>query len=180
MRHRRLAVPDVILLETERFGGERGFFSVIYNEQSFNEVGRKVAFVQDNQSRSMRNVIRGLHYQVERPQEKLIWVLSGAVFDVAVDLRISSPTYGKWVGEVLSAENGRQLWIPAGFAHGFLAMSEIADLTYKVTSYWSPSDERCIRWDDPALAVDWPMTGPAIVSTKDQGGDLLKTATSFA
>lgn len=180
MHHRRLAIPEVILIEFERFKDERGFFSVTFNEAQFCEtIGKSIRFVQDNHSGSVRNVIRGLHYQVENPQGKLIRVVTGAVFDVAVDLRSNSPTYGRWVGELLTAKNNRQLWIPEGFAHGFMAVSEFAELCYKVTTFWSPAHERCILWNDPSLAISWPLSGPALLSEKDRCGEKFATATAL-
>jgi dTDP-4-dehydrorhamnose 3,5-epimerase len=178
--HKRLSIPDVVLLQPKRFFDERGYFTVTYNKAELSEiVGRNVEFVQDNESQSIENVLRGLHYQLASAQDKLVRVTSGEIFDVAVDLRIGSQTYGRWVGEILSEENGNQLWIPKGFAHGFLALSRIAKVSYKVTNYWSPDDERCIRWDDPDLSVDWPKTGAPIVSEKDRAGNLLAEAECF-
>lgn len=180
MRHRRLAIPDVMLIEFERFQDERGFFSVTFNDVQFCEiVGKKTQFVQDNHSGSVRNVVRGLHYQTKQPQGKLIRVVAGAVFDVAVDLRSASPTYGRWVGELLTASNNHQLWIPEGFAHGFVAVSEFAELCYKVTRPWSPLHERCILWNDPSLAISWPLSGPALLSEKDRSGEGFETVTAF-
>jgi len=169
------AIPDVLLLEPKVFGDERGFFFESFNERRFTEaVGQMVSFVQDNHSRSRRGVLRGLHYQLPpHAQGKLVRVTTGEVFDVAVDLRRGSPTFGKWVGEVLSAQNHRQLWIPPGFAHAFLVLSETADFLYKTTDYYAPSAERCIRWDDPTLAITWPFDGAPSLSPKDaQGVDL--------
>ena len=148
--------------------------------RDFNEaIGRTVTFVQDNHSLSMRHVLRGLHYQIEQPQAKLIRVVSGAVFDVAVDLRRSSPTYGLWVADTLSAENRKQMWIPEGFAHGFVVISDTAELLYKTTDYYAPGHERCIAWNDPSLGIDWPLAGQPVLSAKDQHGALLSNAEVF-
>lgn len=167
-------ISDVLLIEPKVFGDERGFFMESFNQQKWEEsTGLGTNFVQDNHSRSTRGVLRGLHYQVApKAQGKLVRVVSGEVFDVAVDIRKGSPTYGKWVGELLSAENHRQLWIPAGLAHGFVVLSETADFLYKATDYYSPEHERCIRWDDPDLAVAWPLDEglEPVVSAKDQEG----------
>ncbi|VVD61328.1 dTDP-4-dehydrorhamnose 3,5-epimerase [Pandoraea capi] len=168
------ALPDVMLVEPKVFGDSRGYFFESFNQRNFNEaLGQTHTFVQDNQSSSVRGVLRGLHYQVRQPQGKLVRVLSGEIYDVAVDLRQGSPTFGKWGGEVLSAENKKQLWIPAGFAHGFVVTSETAEVLYKTTDYWAPQFERCIRWDDPTLAIPWPLDGiTPIVSDKDRQGML--------
>ena len=166
-------IDGVLILAPKVFGDSRGFFFESFNQRVFDEaVGRPVAFVQDNHSRSGRNVLRGLHYQVQRPQGKLVRVVAGSVLDVAVDIRRESPTFGRWVGVELSAENKRQLWIPPGLAHGFVVRSESADFLYKTTDYWFPEHERCIRWDDPDLAIDWGLTEPPLVSTKDAAGAL--------
>lgn len=176
-----LAIPEVILFEPRVFGDDRGYFFESFNQRVFDEaVGRRVNFVQDNHSRSARNVLRGLHYQIQQPQGKLVRVVAGSVFDVAVDLRRSSPTYGKWVGEILSAENKRQLWVPEGFAHGFVVLSESADFLYKTTDYYSPEHERCIAWNDPALAIDWPIGAAPVVSAKDAQGKSFESAQSFS
>jgi len=169
------AIPDVLVMEPKVFGDERGFFFESFNRRAFAAaVGRDADFVQDNHSRSARGVLRGLHYQIEQAQGKLVRVVSGAVFDVAVDIRRSSPTFGKWVGEILSAENKRMLWVPEGFAHGFLVLSETADFLYKTTDYYAPAAERSIAWDDPTLAVQWPLhelRGAAVqLSAKDKVG----------
>lgn len=154
------AIADVVMLEPQVFGDARGFFMESYNRRRFTELtGCDVDFVQDNHSRSTRGVLRGLHYQIRQPQGKLVRVAEGAVFDVAVDLRRHSPSFGRWVGAVLSAENQRQMWVPPGFAHGFLVLSDSADFLYKTTDYYAPEHERCIAWNDPALAVDWPLEG---------------------
>ncbi len=176
------ALPEVLILEPRVFGDERGFFLESYNARVFREAtGLDVAFVQDNHSRSARNVLRGIHYQVVRPQGKLVRVVTGAVFDVAVDLRRSSPDFGRWVGVELSAENHRQMWIPPGFGHGFLVLSEFADFLYKTTDYWIAEYDRAVRWDDPALAIEWPGGGAGpIVSSKDAGAPLLDVAEVFS
>ena len=155
-------IPDVLVIEPKVFGDERGFFMESFNQKAFDEaVGRHVAFVQDNHSRSVKGVLRGLHYQIEQPQGKLVRVTSGVVFDVAVDIRKSSGTFGQWVGVELSADNHRQLWVPEGFAHGFLVLSETADFLYKSTAFYSPAHERCIVWSDPRIGIAWPETGAA-------------------
>jgi dTDP-4-dehydrorhamnose 3,5-epimerase len=181
MQVRPTAIPDVLVVEPRVFGDARGFFFESFNQKKLEAaLGRAVAFVQDNHSLSARNVLRGLHYQLPRPQGKLVRVVRGEVFDVAVDLRRGSPTCGRWVGEVLSAENKRQLWIPEGFAHGFLVRSDEAEFLYKTTDYWHPEHERCIRWDDPTLAIRWPLEGASpIVSAKDAGGASLADAALF-
>lgn len=172
MQITRLAIPDVLHIVPRSFDDERGFFYESFRQDLFDAaVGRSVAFVQDNHSGSAGNVLRGLHYQVRQAQGKLVRVVSGSVFDVAVDLRRSSPTFGHWVGEVLSAENRAQMWIPEGFAHGFIVLSASAETVYKTTDYYAPEHERCIAWDDPHLAIGWPRTVVApIVSTKDRQG----------
>lgn len=175
-----LAIPEVILFEPKVFGDERGFFFESFNQARFEEaVGRSVSFVQDNHSRSVRNVLRGLHYQIQQAQGKLVRVVHGEVFDVAVDLRRSSPTFGKWVGAVLSAENKKQLWVPEGFGHGFVVLSESADFLYKTTDYYAPQHERCIIWNDPDLAIEWPMEGEPVLSAKDQQGVAFAQADVF-
>ncbi len=178
MKATRLSIPDVLLLEPKVFGDERGFFFESYNRHSFREAtGIDVDFVQDNHSRSVKGVLRGLHYQLPpKAQGKLVRVVFGEVFDVAVDIRKGSPTFGKWVGEVLSAENKRQMWIPSGFAHGFVTLSESAEFLYKTTDYYSPQHERCIRWDDAAIGVAWPLTGAPTLSGKDAVGAMLSNA----
>jgi dTDP-4-dehydrorhamnose 3,5-epimerase len=165
-------IADVLILEPRVFGDTRGFFFESFNQKQFDAaVGAHHQFVQDNHSRSGKGVLRGLHYQVQQPQGKLVRVTVGAVWDVAVDIRPQSPTFGQWVGLELSAENQRQLWIPPGLAHGFLVLSETADFLYKTTDYYAPAHERCIRWDDPTLAVAWPDVGvPPSLSAKDQQG----------
>jgi len=174
-------IPEVLIIEPQVFGDERGFFFESFNRRQFTEmIGRDVDFVQDNHSRSVKNVLRGLHYQIQQPQGKLVRVVQGAVFDVAVDIRKSSPTFGRWVGEVLSAENKRQLWIPAGFAHGFVVISENAEFLYKTTDYYAPAYERCIRWNDPTLQIKWPQGIQPILSDKDASGALFTAAEVFA
>ena len=181
MNATRLAIPDVILIEPRVFGDDRGFFFESFNQARFDEaVGRPVNFVQDNHSRSVKNVLRGLHYQIQQPQGKLVRVVAGEVFDVAVDLRRSSPTFGQWVGAVLSAENKHQLWVPEGFGHGFVVLSDHAEFLYKTTDYYAPQFERCLRWNDPALAIDWRIQGEPVLSAKDAQGLLLADADTFA
>ena len=175
------AIPDVLVLEPRVFEDNRGFFLESYNQKRFDDaVGRNVHFLQDNHSRSVRHVLRGLHYQIHQPQGKLVHVIAGEVFDVAVDLRRSSPTFGKFVSMVLSAANKKQLWIPEGFAHGFLVLSEAAEFLYKTTDYYSPQDERCVIWNDPAIGIDWPKDGEPILSAKDLAGLPLSKAEVFA
>lgn len=176
-----LAIPDVIVIEPKVFGDDRGFFFESFNHAKFEAaVGRRVNFVQDNHSRSMQGVLRGLHYQIQQPQGKLVRVVAGSVFDVAVDLRRNSPTFGKWVGEVLSADNKKQLWIPEGFAHGFVVLSESAEFLYKTTDYWAPEFERSVLWNDTDLNISWPITTPPLLSGKDTNGATLKAAEVFA
>lgn len=175
------ALSGVLLLEPEVHADSRGFFFESFNERRFaDEAGIDAHFVQDNHSRSVRHVLRGLHYQVGSAQGKLVRVVSGEIFDVAVDLRRSSPTFGRWEGIRLDAVRHQQLWIPPGFAHGFLVLSEQAEVLYKTTTYWSPRQERCIRWDDPDLAIVWPLSGAPILSDKDRAGAALATAESYA
>lgn len=165
------AIPEVVLIEPKVFGDERGFFFESFNQARFEEtVGRKINFVQDNHSRSVKNVLRGLHYQIQQPQGKLVRVVQGEVFDVAVDLRKSSPTFGRWVGQVLSAENKHQLWIPEGFAHGFVVLSDTAEFLYKTTDYYAPAHERCLLWNDPVLNIQWPLGIAPVLSAKDTQG----------
>ena len=175
----RQSIPDVVLIEPKVFGDSRGFFYESFNQQAFNEAtGTNHSFVQDNHSRSSQGVLRGLHYQLPpRAQGKLVRVVRGAVFDVAVDIRKDSPTFGQWVGALLTEDNHRQLWVPPGLAHGFLVLSASADFLYKTTDYYSPEHERCIRWDDPQLAITWPSVDAAIqLSAKDQAGRCLAEA----
>lgn len=170
-------IPDVLLIEPKVFGDERGFFYESFNERVFlDKTGILPHFVQDNHSRSVKNVLRGLHYQIQQPQGKLVRVVVGEVFDVAVDLRKSSPTFSQWVGVHLSAENKHQLWIPPGFAHGFLVLSEYAEFLYKTTDYYAPEYDRTILWNDPDLAIAWPIEDEPIISTKDKVGKLFSEA----
>jgi dTDP-4-dehydrorhamnose 3,5-epimerase len=174
-------IPDVLVIEPKVFGDSRGFFYESFNNKAFDEaVGRRVDFVQDNHSRSAKGVLRGLHYQLAQTQGKLVRVVRGAVFDVAVDIRRSSSTFGQWVGVELSEENHRQLWVPEGFAHGFLVLSESADFLYKTTDYYAPAHERAIRWNDPAVGIAWPDVGAApTLSAKDLAGASLDDAELF-
>lgn len=173
-------LPEVLILEPKVFGDERGFFYESFNARAFQEAtGVKAQFVQDNHSRSQQGVLRGLHYQIEHAQGKLVRVTAGEVLDIAVDIRRGSLTFGQWAGVHLSAQNARQLWIPPGFAHGFLVLSEHAEFLYKTTDYYTPSAERCIRWDDPDLAIDWQLAGTPILSAKDQQGKSLREADLF-
>lgn len=167
-----LSIPDVILFTPKIFGDERGFFFESFNQKVFNQlIGRQVNFVQDNHSRSTKNVLRGLHYQIEQPQAKLVRVTHGEIFDVAVDIRRSSKTFGKWVGETLSADNKKQLWIPEGFAHGFLVLSDTAEVLYKASNYYAPTAERVLLWNDPTLGVNWPLNfSIPTLSSKDVNG----------
>jgi dTDP-4-dehydrorhamnose 3,5-epimerase len=181
MKSTPLEIPDVILFEPRVFGDDRGFFFESFNQRVFEEaVGRPVPFVQDNHSRSARGVLRGLHYQIQQPQGKLVRVVVGEVFDVAVDMRRSSPTFGRWVGAHLSAENKQQLWVPEGFAHGFLVLSDSAEFLYKTTDYYAPEHERCVVWNDPDLAIEWPEALQPTLSAKDEKGSAFATADSFA
>lgn len=181
MKATPLAIPEVFLIEPKVFGDARGFFLESYNEKVFREAtGLDLHFVQDNHSRSTKGVLRGLHYQIRQPQGKLVRVVRGAVFDVAVDVRRASPTFGKWVGVELSEENKRQLWIPAGFAHGFLVLSESADFLYKTTDYYAPQHERCIAWNDPEIGIQWPAGLAPQLSEKDSAGARLRDAEVLA
>jgi dTDP-4-dehydrorhamnose 3,5-epimerase len=175
------AIPEVLIIEPKVFGDARGFFYESFNGKAFDEaVGRHVEFVQDNHSRSAKGVLRGLHYQMQQPQGKLVRVVRGTVFDVAVDIRKSSPTFGKWVGVELSEDNHRQLWVPEGFAHGFLVLSETAEFLYKTTDYYAPVHERCIAWNDAGLGIEWPDVGIAPqLSSKDLAGFSLEKAELF-
>ena len=174
------AMPEVLLLDPQVFGDNRGFFFESFNARRFEELtGVRANFVQDNHSRSARHVLRGLHYQIKQPQGKLLRVLSGSIFDVVVDLRRSSPFFGRWIGVELSAENRRQIWVPPGFAHGFVVTSEHAECLYKTTDYWAPEHERTVLWNDPALAIDWTIDGPPMLSGKDSQGKLLADADVF-
>lgn len=175
------AIPDVLIIEPKVFGDARGFFFESFNCRRFAELtGRKVDFVQDNHSRSAKGVLRGLHYQIQHPQGKLVRVAQGAVFDVAVDIRRSSPTFGQHVAVELSAENKRMLWIPEGFAHGFVVLSDTAEFLYKTTDYWAPEFERSIAWNDPAIGIQWPIQGEPTLSAKDQQGKSWAKAEHFA
>ncbi len=176
-------IPDVLIVEPQVFGDDRGFFYESFNARRFAELtGVTAQFVQDNHSKSAKNVLRGLHYQIQQAQGKLVRVTAGEVFDVVVDIRKKSPTFGKWVGVTLSAENKRQLWIPEGFAHGFIVTSESAEFLYKTTDYWAPQYERSLLWNDPTIGIDWPIDSqhPPLLSAKDQAGQLLVDAEIFS
>lgn len=173
------AIADVLIVEPAVFGDERGFFLESFNERAMREIGIDAHFVQDNHSRSQRNVLRGLHYQIDQPQGKLVRVVSGRVFDVGVDLRRDSPTFGKWAGVELSAENKRLFWLPPGLAHGFLVLSESADFLYKATDYYAPKSERTIVWNDPDLGIEWPLESEPILSSKDAAGKAFSAAEVF-
>jgi dTDP-4-dehydrorhamnose 3,5-epimerase len=180
MNATRLEIPEVIVFEPKVFGDDRGFFFESFNQKVFEEVvGRPVQFLQDNHSRSVKGVLRGLHYQIKQPQGKLVRVTHGEVFDVAVDLRKGSSSFGKWVGVHLSAENKKQLWIPEGFAHGFIVLSESAEFLYKTTDYWAPEHERSLAWNDPTVAIQWPFEGEPALSAKDQKAVLFEDADKF-
>lgn len=180
MKLTRLAIPEVCLIEPKVFGDKRGFFLESFHQHRFNEaIGQEVIFVQDNHSKSAHTVLRGLHYQIKQPQGKLVRVVQGEVFDVAVDLRRSSPTFGQWVGEILSAENHKQMWLPEGFAHGFITLSKTAEFLYKTTDYYAPEHERCISWNDPQLAIKWPLAGEPQVSDKDRQAPCFAQAEYF-
>jgi dTDP-4-dehydrorhamnose 3,5-epimerase len=181
MRVIETAIPDVLIIEPHVFGDNRGFFYESYNEKAFWEkIGISARFVQDNHSHSTKNVLRGLHYQIQQPQGKLVRVVQGAVFDVAVDLRKQSKTFGQWVGAFLSAENNQQLWVPKGFAHGFMVLTEYVEFLYKTTDYYAPQHERCVLWNDPDLAIAWPLENEPVLSAKDRAGKLLREAEVFA
>ncbi len=174
------AIPDVLVLEPKVFGDARGFFFESFNARDFTRAtGLQTEFVQDNHSKSARGVLRGLHYQIQHPQGKLVRVVEGEVFDVAVDLRRSSPSFGRWVGERLSADNHKQLWVPAGFAHGFVVLSESAQFLYKTTDYWYPEHERSLLWNDPAISLDWPLQGQPLLAPKDAAAVPLREASCF-
>lgn len=180
MRIIETGIRDCLIVEPKVFGDTRGFFYESYNQNMFEQlIGHPVSFVQDNHSRSSQGVLRGLHYQIRQPQGKLVRVTYGEVFDVSVDIRRSSPTFGQWVGVNLSAENKRMLWIPEGFAHGFAVLSESAEFLYKTTDYWAPQHERCIAWNDTTLAIDWPLSSPPQLSEKDSAGVALDKAELF-
>ncbi|WP_315135866.1 dTDP-4-dehydrorhamnose 3,5-epimerase [Achromobacter marplatensis] len=171
MKATPLAIPDVVLFEPKVFGDDRGFFFESFNSKVFTQaIGHEVEFVQDNHSKSVRGVLRGIHYQIQQPQGKLVRVTQGTVFDVAVDLRKSSPTFGRWVGAELSGENKHQLWVPPGFGHGFVVLSDTAEFLYKTTDYYAPEHERCIIWNDPTLAIDWRFQDTPKLSAKDNQG----------
>ena len=176
MKASPLKIPDVVLIEPKLFGDERGYFFESFNHAQFNQaIGYEVRFVQDNHSKSQKGVLRGLHYQIApKAQGKLVRVIQGEVFDVALDIRKESPTFGKWVGEILSADNKHQLWIPEGFAHGFITLSETAEFLYKTTDYYAPEYERCIAWNDPDIGINWPLNQPPVLSGKDQQGQAFK------
>ncbi|MCC6194998.1 MAG: dTDP-4-dehydrorhamnose 3,5-epimerase [Burkholderiales bacterium] len=174
-----LALPEVLMVEPRVFGDERGFFYESWNRRAFAQHGIDADFVQDNHSRSRRGVLRGLHYQIEHAQGKLVRVTAGEVFDVAVDLRRSSPTFGRWAGATLSAASKRMLWIPAGFAHGFVVTSDDAEFLYKTTDYWYPEHERTVLWSDPALGIEWPLAGAPILAAKDAAGTPLARAATY-
>lgn len=180
MRVRPTAIPEVLVLEPRVFGDDRGFFFESFNARQFEQTTNvATTFVQDNHSKSAKNVLRGLHYQIRQPQGKLVRVLAGAIYDVVVDLRRSSPFFGRWIGEELSAENKRQIWVPPGFAHGFVVTSDTAECAYKTTDYWAPEHERSILWNDPELAIEWPLTAAPMLSDKDSQGSLLAHAETF-
>lgn len=173
-------IPDVKIIEPKVFGDARGFFFESFNTRAFiSATGLSLTFVQDNHSRSAKNVLRGLHYQIKQPQGKLVRVATGEVFDVAVDLRKNSPTFGKWTGTILSAENKRMLWVPEGFAHGFLVLSESADFLYKTTDYYAPEHERCVIWNDSTIGIQWPLAGAPVLAAKDIAGKRLQDAETF-
>ena len=180
MKAIQTAIPEVLLIEPKVFGDARGFFFESFNQQAFDAAsGLQLRFVQDNHSRSARGVLRGLHYQLQQPQGKLVRVVRGAVFDVAVDIRRSSPNFGRWVGFELSEDNQRQLWVPPGFAHGFVVLSDSADFLYKTTDYYAPAHERCIAWNDPQIGIDWPLDGAPLLSAKDAQGVSLAEAQAY-
>ncbi len=182
MKYTPLTIPDVVLIEPRVFGDHRGFFMETFRENDFNQKVVKTRFVQDNHSRSTKNILRGLHYQIQNPQGKLVRVISGEVFDVAVDIRKSSPTFGQWAGMILSAENKNMLWVPQGFAHGFYVLSDEAEFMYKCTDYYAPENERCILWNDPMININWPIpphTTP-ILSDKDKNGITLGSAEVYS
>ncbi len=181
MKATHLAIAEVVLIEPKVFGDERGFFFESFHQAQFESaIGKQVRFVQDNHSRSARGVLRGLHYQIRQPQGKLVRVVQGEVFDVAVDLRKSSASFGQWVGEILSADNKKQMWIPEGFGHGFLVLSDSAEFVYKTAGYYAPQHERCISWNDASLAIRWPIDGEPVLSGKDAQGAAFSTAEVFA
>ena len=180
MKITQTEIADVLIIEPRVFGDERGFFFESFNQRTWEEqTGLKTQFVQDNHSRSAQGVLRGLHYQIKQPQGKLVRVIAGEVYDVSVDIRRSSPTFMKWVGVTLSATNKRMLWIPPGFAHGFIVVSETAEFLYKTTDYWAPEYERSIAWNDPELAIAWPLKGEPTLSAKDRAGSMASKAEVF-
>jgi dTDP-4-dehydrorhamnose 3,5-epimerase len=181
MQLTKTKIPEVLLIEPKVFSDERGFFMETWNKKKFKEAGLIIDFVQDNHSKSVKNTLRGLHYQIENPQGKLVRVIQGEVFDVAVDLRKNSPYYGNWVGETLTAENKKMLWVPPGFAHGFLVLSDTAEFQYKCSDFYNPQAERCIIWNDPEINIDWPIpkNEKPILSQKDKSGVLFKDAEVF-
>jgi dTDP-4-dehydrorhamnose 3,5-epimerase len=180
MKATTTAIPDVVVLEPTVFGDARGFFFESHNARRFAELtGVDPVFVQDNHSKSAKGVLRGLHYQIRQPQGKLVRVIAGAIYDVVVDMRKSSHTFGRWIGVELSAENRRQLWVPPGFAHGFVVTSESAEVLYKTTDYWAPEHERSLAWNDPSLGIDWPLDGAPTLSAKDSAGKLMAEADLF-
>ena len=174
------AIPDVVLIEPRVFGDDRGFFYESWNQRTLANLGIHAEFVQDNHSRSQRNVLRGLHYQIDHAQGKLVRVTAGTVYDIAVDLRRSSPTFGKWVGFTLSVDDKRIAWIPPGFAHGFCVTSDWAEFLYKTTDYWSPAHERTLLWNDPQLGIPWPLDGEPVLAAKDKAGTPLDQAETYA
>ena len=177
MKVTETAIPEVLLVEPTVYGDERGFFCESYNEKKWQELtGLETIFVQDNHSRSVKNVLRGIHYQIQHAQGKLVRVVVGEVFDVAVDLRQSSPTFGQWVGERLSAENKKSLWVPEGFGHGFLVLSDVAEFLYRTTDFYAPEYERCIAWNDSTIAIEWPLDGMPLLSEKDAKGSAFSKA----
>ena len=181
MQIHKTDLPEVLVIEPKVFGDDRGFFYESFNQKRFEELtGLAPQFVQDNHSRSAKYVLRGLHYQIQQPQGKLVRAIAGEVFDVAVDMRRASKNFGKWTGVVLSAENKRQMWIPEGFAHGFLVLSESAEFVYKTTDYYAPQYERAVRWDDPEIGISWPLQATPLLSTKDQAAMALAEAEAFA
>lgn len=179
MEFQRLDIPDVVLVKPKVFGDERGWFFESWEARKFAVAGLDVPFVQDNYSRSVKGTLRGLHYQIKQPQGKLVRVAQGEVFDVAVDIRKSSPTFGKWVGTVLSADNKHQLWVPPGFAHGFYVLSQTAEFFYKCSDFYAPEHERTLRWDDPKLGIAWPLSGAPLLSPKDRLGKPLAEADTY-
>lgn len=179
MKYTPLSIPDIVLMEPEVFGDHRGYFMETFRQDDFNKNVGPYTFVQDNHSKSTKGILRGLHYQIKQSQGKLVRVTSGSVFDVAVDIRKSSPWFGKWVGETLSAENKSMLWVPPGFAHGFYVLSDEAEFTYKCTDYYAPEHERSILWNDPEIAVNWPIDTEPVLSPKDKKGLPLDSAEVF-